>query len=57
MEKKLTLVSLWHRGQRTEYFIHVPVSADGHAKLPTTAVKELALIANIPSDSTYSIGG
>ena len=52
---KLTMVSVWHRGQRRTAFMHLPV-LDGKVSLPDYNAFFDATGLYVPAGSTFSIG-
>lgn len=53
---KLTMVSVWHRGQRRTAFMHLAVGSDGKVALPDYNAFFAATGLYVPSGSTFSIG-
>ena len=51
---KLTMISIWHMGQRMTKFLHLPVGEDGKVKIDMEAL--IKSLPQIQPGDTFAIG-
>lgn len=55
--EKLTLISLWYRGQRFSAFVRIAPDADGKVRLSATQIATLCSGRKITPGHAWMIGG